>query len=240
MFKNKSKVITFTNALGYPSTSEPQIASKVLPEWYKEMPAGSKEINTNTMSGQDITIKKCMPVFDAISAGYILSTPADMYVYKEGGVQKTNASLPNLLSHHPRRQAYLHPSLSENLSDIPKYINGWLIETPKGYSCLLIPPMHNPNPWFEILEGIVDTDSYSNLIHFPFKIKDPNFEGIIPMGTPMVQIIPFKRDVWKKNEDINNENRIRVSHDTHNRLNAMFFNRYKKLFWTPKVWNSKD
>jgi len=26
-----------------------------------------------------------------------------------------------------------------------------------------------------------------------------NFEGLIPKGTPVIQVIPFKRDNWKSN-----------------------------------------
>ena len=43
----------------------------------------------------------------------------------------------------------------------PKWINPWAIKTPAGYSVYFKPPAHNPNQWFEILEGVVDTDTYS-------------------------------------------------------------------------------
>jgi hypothetical protein len=44
------------------------------------------------------------------------------------------------------------------------------------------------------LSGIVD----STILHegsIPFFIKK-GFEGIIPAGTPILQIIPFKKDNW--------------------------------------------
>jgi hypothetical protein len=33
---------------------------------------------------------------------------------------------------------------------------------------------------------------------FPFMMKN-NFSGVVPAGTPVVQIVPFKRDDWKSN-----------------------------------------
>jgi hypothetical protein len=34
----------------------------------------------------------------------------------------------------------------------------------------------------------------------PFYIKE-DFTGVIPKGTPIAQIIPFKRELWKLQED---------------------------------------
>ena len=42
----------------------------------------------------------------------------------------------------------------------------------------------------------MDTDNWYITGNHPFFIKR-GFEGIIPMGTPMMSIIPFKRTKWK-------------------------------------------
>ena len=47
---------------------------------------------------------------------------------------------------------------------------------------------------FTIMDGIVDTDSYNALVNFPFFLNDWSYEGLIPAGTPMAQVIPFKRE----------------------------------------------
>jgi hypothetical protein len=47
------------------------------------------------------------------------------------------------------------------------------------------------------LTGVVDTDAYPLVVLFPFMMKN-TFEGVIEKGTPVVQIIPFKREDWKK------------------------------------------
>ena len=73
-----------------------------------------------------------------------------------------------------------------------------MIKTPPGYSVLFTHPMNWHYLPFYSLSGVVDTDTYTMPVLFPFMMKN-NFEGIIPKGTPVIQIIPFKRDDWKSN-----------------------------------------
>jgi hypothetical protein len=46
---------------------------------------------------------------------------------------------------------------------------------------------------FEVVAGIVDTDSYASLIHFPFFATGKDGVHALEKGTPIVQVIPFKR-----------------------------------------------
>ena len=43
-------------------------------------------------------------------------------------------------------------------------------------------------------QGIVDTDEYPSLIHFPFFATAPDGFYTLEKGTPLVQVIPFRRD----------------------------------------------
>jgi hypothetical protein len=54
---------------------------------------------------------------------------------------------------------------------------------------------------FTTLSGIHDTDGGLHEGKIPFYIKS-DFEGIIPAGTPIMQLIPIKRDSWKMVEDV--------------------------------------
>ena len=228
--KGKKIEIVFTNVLDYHESTTPVLATKHIPQWYKEtkgfLPDGKMSVK-NT-----ITIKKCMPVLDAISAGYIIPTPFDIWVEKNNGQIEyfTGPHVP--VETHPQSQSYLHPKGNGHAT--PKYINGWSVKTPKGYSCLFIPPMHNPNPWFECHPGLVDTDNYFHTTHFPFVLKDINFEGCIPAGTPMIQVIPFKRDNWSSR--IGTESDKENTRENEKHLFQKFFNRYKSLFWERKTW----
>lgn len=225
---SKLNQVTFTTEFVVADEYKPKPATKFIPEWYK---ATSTRIGEKTPDGNP-TIKKCIPVFDAITAGYILVTPFDVWIKQVDGEPQYQParSAQGMVQFHPVMQASKHPA-SHGLQ-FPKWINPWAIKTPKGYSTLFVPPMHNPNPWFQIFEGIVDTDEYFASVNFPFILKDPSYEGLIPAGTPMAQIIPFKRESWKMTigteEDVTNQKRIAGY------LDSQFFDRYKRNFWNRK------
>jgi hypothetical protein len=230
-----SKKIKFTNVFSVPEIYSPEPASKNIPEWYKHMTSysGGDKVPFE-FGGTAATIKKCIPVFDMITAGYIIKTYCDIKVSWNGVVHEFMPSgNSNAISYHVGEQAEFHPKVIDKLISIPKFINPWAIETSSGYSSIFIPPSHRDTP-FEILPGIVDTDSYSNQIHFPFTMKDQEFEGVIPAGTPVVQIIPFKRDSWTS--EVENDS-SKGKHYEHDKLvRSVFFDAYKNLFWKKKSY----
>ena len=206
----------------------PTPASKLIPSWYKNLESyvgGEKKPNGD--AGPTATLKKCLPVFDAITAGYILYTPADIFVSKKNdGLWYEWADL-NFLEFHPVRQAPEHP-MSNGL-EYPKFMNPWLIKTPLGYSTLFVTPFHRES-LFTCMPGIVDTDTYYDAVNFPFVMNDKNFEGLIPAGTPMIQVIPFKRDVWQSTHKYIDVIEIQT------KLRTNFFDRYRTMFWHRKEY----
>jgi len=242
--------IKFTNTLGYSELLKPVPASTMIPQWYKETDSYVGGVKRpNGKAGTLATIKRCMPVFDAISAGYLILLPADVWVSLKEGIpvdEKTGEpaeGVPTkisqyfewsnfeLLNFHPIEQAPLHPAKNEYA--YPKWNNYWSIETPKGYSIQIIQPMHRESV-FTIMPAIVDTDKYNAPINFPMVINDPKFEGLIPKGTPIAQVIPFKRENWTmefgSEEDFSNQ------HNTNLELQTKFFDRYKSMFRTIKEY----
>jgi hypothetical protein len=223
--------ITFTNTSGA-DLEHPIPASGLVPDWYKKAESyigGEKK--PDGKSGTTATIKRCMPVFDAITAGYLITTPADVYVSIKDGEQRFEWSALNLISFHPIEQAKEHP---ENKGfAYPKWTNHWAIRTPKGYSTLFIQPMHRDSV-FTILPGVVDTDEYYAPVNFPFVINDSKFEGLIPKGTPMVQIIPFKRESWSM--QIGGKNELVEQEKIGRKLLTKFFDRYKTMFRANKEY----
>jgi hypothetical protein len=98
---------------------------------------------------------------------------------------------------------------------------------------MFVQPMHRESV-FTILPGIVDTDMYTAPVNFPFVINDSNFEGLIPKGTPIAQVIPIKRDAWKM-EFGGQEELIEQANIT-TKLQTKFFDRYKTMFWSRKEY----
>jgi hypothetical protein len=218
--------ITFTNVSGFDGLEQPQPASKFIPDWYKNMDSHiSKEKKPRGDGTTTATIKRCMPVFDAITAGYIITSPADVYVSIKEGVQFFEWAALGLISFHPIEQAPEHPA--KKPYSYPKWINYWSIRTPKGYSTMFVQPMHRESV-FTILPGVVDTDEYYAPVNFPMVINDPEFEGLIPKGTPIAQVIPFKRDSW--NMQFGGVKEIKEQAENAANLNTRFFDRYKTMF----------
>jgi len=223
--------ITFTNTYG-DDIEPPRPASEYLPEWYKKTQSyvtGKKK--PDVQLGTPATIKKCIPVFDAITAGYILTSPADVYVNIVDGKQFFQWAHYNLIQFHPVEQAPEHPLKNEHA--FAKWMNPWGIKTPSGYSVLLTEPMHRDLP-FNVFPGIIDSDTYTAPVNVIFAMKDPNFEGLIPKGTPIAQIIPFKRESWTI--EYGKEKNVRLIEKTLNMLRTKFFESYKTQFWHKKEY----
>jgi hypothetical protein len=223
--------IIFTNTSGS-EIEQPKLASKLVPDWYKNTSSYLENTKKpNGTGGTTATIKRCIPVFDAISAGYIIVSPADIFVSIKDGQQWFEWSDFALISFHPIEQASEHPN--KKPFPYPKWNNPWAIRTPKGYSTLFVQPFHRESI-FTILPGIVDTDQYTAPVNFPFVINDSAFEGLIPKGTPIAQVIPFKQDSWtmKLGDKKDLEAQAKVS----KKLQSKFFDRYKQMFWSKKEY----
>jgi hypothetical protein len=225
-----SKEITFTNILGL-DFFPPKPAVKEVPDWYRDTPEylgdEGKKIPNNGSSAH--TVKKCIPVFDAITSGYILYTQVDVQVTQQDGLPYYTWASQNAIDFHPIVQAPLHPLKNE--APYPKWMNPYAISTPPGYSVLFTQPMHRQS-MFTILDGIVDTDAYKATVNFPFVLNDVKWEGIIPAGTPMAQVIPFKRESWK--HKIGSDKERTELNLVVKKLKTLFFNSYKRQFWTSK------
>jgi hypothetical protein len=222
-----------------------------IPEWYKKLDHNI-EIKT---------IKGCMPFLDTLTSGYLLKMPQDFYVrhnvdnknekgeifkdsFQTFGLHENshllyskNINLNSGINNHPIRQLIGSPLIDKN-KNLPFYkiLNPWKIKTPKGYSCLFVPPLNNTDDRFSVISGIVDTDNHPLEINFPIVIngdKYPILETTIKKGTPYVQIIPFKRESWrmklkpKKQKDIQKNSLL---------YQLKLLNNYKDNFWNKKSW----
>ena len=187
-----TKFITFTDHMKVADEYRPTPALKIMPEWYKNLNSyKNNKKETDGSGGTTATGKKCMPMFDAMTAGYILYTYCDFMISQRLEYGKTSGKKhpvfewPSFepLSFHAKGQLPDHPNGAAHDIQYPKWNNAWVIKTPPGYSCLFVTPMHRENQMV-IFPGVVDTDVYQGVINLPFVLKDPTMEGIIPAGTP--------------------------------------------------------
>ena len=82
-----------------------------------------------------------------------------------------------------------------------------------------------------MIPAIVDTDKEVLNFHFPMWLKK-NFTGIITKGTPLAQIIPFKRESWTMKTEYLADGELDVLAE--NGFNATMQNHYRDTSWTKK------
>lgn len=179
---------------------EPVPAKKWIPDWFKQL-GGKLQDDTKDGPGglQSSTIKRCPPFLDAMNLGWIIPLAGDVqFTTNEdaSGVDYSWKFPSTLIENHDSAQIKGHPGLPKPPM---KWINKWFVKVPPGYSVLFVPPLNRPNPHFECLSGFVDCDGYWEIVNFPFMFNTPNWEGVIEAGTPLVQVIPIKRDMIMKN-----------------------------------------
>ncbi len=204
----------------------PKPASRFVPDEYKKL---ERHDNKNLHAP---TLKTCMPFLDSMTMGYIIPFDQD-YV-----VDPTENDFSVIPANRNREEFGFHsktqlPKTWHKLSgeNAGKFGNKWLIKTPPGYSCLFIHPMNRMEERWKIIEGVVDTDNYVNLINFPFILKKRDEQFLIKQGDPMVQVIPFKRESWKKWSGFYME---KLHGKTVKLLESKWVDRYKNMFWKKK------
>jgi hypothetical protein len=119
-------------------------------------------------SDTGLTIKRCMPLLDAMGEGWILPLAATVRLEIADGGTRVDAGWDfdrTMVSNHGMHQVRGNPREDRPPS---KFHNHWTIETPPGWSCSFVNPLNRPNGIFEVLAGVVDTDTYRAPIHFPF------------------------------------------------------------------------
>jgi hypothetical protein len=141
------------------------------------------------------TIKKCIPFLDAFSTGYMFTLSCDVKYDEKTGMFGWNIDVPPVNMHNQRQIQGIELS-PEYIPQAYKWMNFNSMETPSGWSCLITHPLNRLDLPFTTLSAVVDTDKHKQAITFPFIMKS-GFNGVIPAGTPIAQIIPFKRNKWK-------------------------------------------
>ena len=240
---NKNKIVNEIEFVAIDKYSfdicpRPEPASNFIPKWWKdatpyiksnENPTGKKIIIENYES--NASFKKCTPMLDLLSAGYIFTLQADVLVKIENNFPILNWRLKTKIFEEHRAQEVEVPN-GYNPHAF-KFLNPWVPKLPKGYSALITPCFGYPNNIFRPISEIIDYDKTRHGLFPPgFIIND--FEGIIEKGTPIFQLIPFKRDNWKSKfsfledgEFFKMENRD---------IKSTMVNNYVKNFWEKKSY----
>lgn len=220
--------IKFINILNVDEDYRPTPAHNNIPDWYKELDSYVGKEKSAIDGVTTGTIKRCMPIFDSITSGYIIYSHVDIFISQKDGAPYYQWPQFEAIGFHPIVQAPTLPYNTGHTVSYPKWINSWGIKTPKGYSTLFITPTYRDLP-FTILPGVVDTDTYMSPVNFPFVLNDVNYTGIIRAGTPIAQAIPFKRTSWKMSIDNSLKTHQLIQKDF-TKLRSSIFDSYKTRF----------
>jgi len=236
------------------SVSVPVPTQKEIPDWYKDadrfakMPNGkyykaTKEIcpfpkpETTDDYGKIPTWKACPAIMDAFMTGYVFKTPCDLTFFKNAkgiiDVKIDDIKFKDFCSLRPPMPQFEHPK--GFYKNHFAWMSDWGLELPEGYSALFMTPMNRFDLPFINTTGIVDSDKVHLLGSFPFFIAE-GWEGMLPAGTPYLQVLPFKRENWEHKIDILNESEI---YDKMAK-NANFYRQPDGGVYKSKVWTKRE
>ncbi len=213
-------------------------AEDFIPEWYRtspsKLPGFDSELMTNSPGFITSTYKKCTPFLDAMSSGYIVALSADIEVLltDDGSPHIQWRTTRTIVTAHTEEQWRGLPCPDGYFPFVYKWSNPFTINAPDGYSLLFTKPLNRFDLPFECISGIVDTDLYKIPVNFPFFIKK-GFTGIIKKGTPLVQVIPIKRDGWQR-EYFNYDKKFYITESE--KFLSTIKRSYKNNFWNRKKY----
>jgi hypothetical protein len=213
-------------------------ANEFIPEWYRK---SSGIINNATTilypdktEVTNTTYKKCTPFLDAMTSGYIVYLTADLEIGKseDGKVLILWRTERKIVTDHSPEQWSGLPVPHGYYPMVLKWHNQFALNVPEEYSLLFTNPINRFDLPFQTITGIVDCDKYTGQVHFPFFLKE-GFTGIIPAGTPITQIIPIKRESWKR-EHLEYDEKFSKLH--FERFFSTIKRSYKNNYWTKKEY----
>ena len=254
--------------------SDPKPSLKVPPLWWSQ----TKKNYPNYADGRNTlgTSKKCVPVLDALSQGYIIPLPCDLEVFYqdcynivkpddtpaigEGYYLKHEIDngialkipfetkivevgpkpvfrwrdefdgMHYLVGFHDKKQV---GAFHQGRFELFKFMNPWIIQTPEGVSCRFTTPVNRDDLPFQLIEGVVDTDTYYQEVHFPFIwLGGPTEEPtVLKKGTPLCQVIPFVRTDFELEIGVWDDNK---RNQVLNNINSHLEDGYRREYWHKK------
>ena len=188
--------------------SKPVLAKSVKPEWWNNM-----KFHEYNRGIKQATIRSCPAMDDWLKSGWYLMSNRDIIVKNgrldgdtedhwvathefDGGCEMPSPTHPSAQMGYAFQ--YLHDD-DAPVKGAFKMRNPWNIKTPPGYSTFYLDPFLFQNKYFATWQGVIDTDTFNTnydnaqIIFYP----RVNHSFVIPKGTPLCQVIPFKREEWQ-------------------------------------------
>lgn len=222
-------------ATKHPYLAFPISAKKSIPDWYKNSPktTDGKQLRLDLSGNINASMKMCMPFLDSMTSGYVMTTWQDIQVTIIDGTPALSwAVKPDVVDLRDDSFSGHLPVPSGHSPAHFIWKNEFIIKTPSGYSVLITHPFNRFDLPFTTLSAVVDADEAVAEGGVSFFIKD-GFEGVIPAGTPMFQLLPFKREDWIAEKD---EAIIAAADEQAYRSKSVVGGWYRKNIWKRKTY----
>ena len=178
----------------------PVPAKQAVPKWYTRLDkfiTDGNKLKIHDNGAANTGLKTCMSFLDTLTSGYIVQLHCDIYVERdEGKFNMSWTSVEKPISPRGPEMAAQLPNLPGFDSFSQAWELKWGFVVPKGYSVLVTQPLNRFDLPTFCTSGIIDADVMISGGGIPFALRS-DFEGIIPAGTPIAQLFPYKRDDWK-------------------------------------------
>jgi hypothetical protein len=244
LIKNKIKFVINRPWLDKNSKSAPGPIIKTIPEWYRKADRFVVDPQTNTHwvdprgGGKMPTWKACPAIFDIMGAGYTYKTPCDIEVTETLGkvsIEVLDNRMKDFIDVRSEMPQFAVPA--GYYADHFAWWADWAVELPEGYSALYSQPFNRFELPFLTTSGIIDNDKVNLPGTMPFFIAK-GFTGVIPAGTPYVQILPFKRENWELEleTNISYEDMIKKNQENAKKYRVPDGGVYQKKVWTRRTY----
>lgn len=162
-----------------------------LPEWFRRIPKGKG------------SVRACVGITDFLGTGFTIPAWTNFSFKPRADMNEWEMRADNMNPgiEYPMLGLFGYEQTGEcpmtrqrelEKMPYPKLITPWRIQTAPGWSCLMLPILYDQPSEYTILPAVIHTDFYQimNVVVNPLTGSDFS----IKYGTPLVHIIPFKRD----------------------------------------------
>jgi hypothetical protein len=215
---------------GYYTSQPVVLARSILPYWLKKQ-----------IQAKEVKFVRCPGMHDLAQQGYLIVAHADIHIKANRQVTLVDVhGIPDSLKPQPMGYdvvdglAPIRGNVAKKVTKIPL---PWCIFTAPGYSAHVLPAVKH-SPFLDklfVYGGEVDYEGF-HVVNFIFTAME-ECEFTIPAGTPLLQVIPFKR------EDFHAEvgKATELEHDQHRfAFTSRVVGAYRRMYHVKKLFTIRN
>lgn len=214
---------------------QPKPANRLLPEWYKNIPADNKTFD-ETHKGNRLrnlipnvrTVKFCPSFVDVFNEGFVMLAPCDIWLrVEEDGEWEWKCSNPTFgLDIHGDNE-YSNFTKGK-VKKVFKLGHPWKPIVPMGYSIRQVPLFYDFNSEWTVAYGTWEADNQPDIGMQILYLSDNN-EVFIKAGEPLCYYVPYKREKFTMTFDDIKIYKRKIEESWHRSVSA-FKNASRKFY----------